>query len=239
MQSRARIGAAPDWRPPSLRSVLFDLDGTLLDTAGDIALALNRSLQDTGRPPIAPELVRNWIGRGSPILIRRAIESLEGAADPAECEAILQAFLAHYAALESAGESTARAYPGAAATLHGLRSRGLLLGVVTNKHLAIARAALEGADLLGVLQIVVGGDSCTGRKPDPEPLLHACRKLGVGAREAMMVGDSNNDVLAARAAGMPVVCVTYGYNEGRPASELACDGLIDRLDELPAMLLGS
>jgi phosphoglycolate phosphatase len=219
-----------------LRAVLFDLDGTLLDTAGDIAVALNRSLVDAGRAAVSAASVRHWVGRGAAALVRRALASRGEAADDAACDALVESFLGHYAGLHATGESTARAYPGVAQALPALRGRGLRLAVVTNKQHSLAVDALAGAGLADWLDLVVGGDTCRRRKPDPEPLEHACRVLGLLPAQAVMVGDSMNDVTAARSAGMPVVCVPYGYREGRQLRELPCDQVVARLDELPALL---
>ncbi|MBS0374690.1 MAG: phosphoglycolate phosphatase [Proteobacteria bacterium] len=226
------------WRPVPLRAVLFDLDGTLLDTAGDIALALNRSLIATGRSAVAADAVRGWVGQGAEVLVQRALRSFGAKATPVDVAALLSAFLLHYAHLQQAGESTATPYPGAEFALRTLRSGRLRVAVVTNKPYALATAALECAGLARLIDAVVGGDTCQQRKPDPGPLDHACWLLGVRASEAVMVGDSLNDVTAARAAGMPVVCVPHGYREGLSAAELPCDRLVTGLEELPEALLG-
>ena len=224
------------WRPARLRAVLFDLDGTLVETAGDIALALNRSLADAGYPTVGTAAVRAWIGRGAATLVSHAIANLGLPAGEGEHAALLQGFFAHYARLHASGESTASAFPGAAGALRELRNRELKLAVVTNKQRSLALDALAVAGLGLWPDVVVGGDTCGRLKPDPEPLRHACREIGVAPHEAVMVGDSATDVTAARAAGMAVVCVPYGYNDGQPARELPCDELVERLDELPALL---
>jgi phosphoglycolate phosphatase len=113
---------------------------------------------------------------------------------------------------------------------------GLRTAVVTNKQHRFADALLKRLGLSGWVDVVVGGDSCARRKPDPQPLLFACESLQAPASESLMVGDSANDVQAARAAGIPVVCVRYGYNEGRAPHTLDCDSLLDSLAELPALL---
>jgi phosphoglycolate phosphatase len=224
------------WRGRPLQAILWDLDGTLIDTADDIALALNRSFGDHGLPVVPPETVRTLIGRGSPILIARALALNELSVDDATREALFKHFVAHYEALQAGGESTAVAYAGAAEALRCLKGEGLRLACVTNKQHLLAVQSLQHAGLADYLDLVVGGDTCARRKPAPDPLLHACRSLDVAVEAALMVGDSLNDVLAAQAVPMPVVCVPYGYNEGNDPRDLACDGRVERLDELPALL---
>ena len=218
-----------------VKAVLFDLDGTLLDTAADIALALRRAFADRGLVSPSDAAVRQMIGKGSPTLIARALATCGMAPDPAVSAALLEGFFHHYGRLEALGDSTALAYPGVDETLPVLASAGLALAVVTNKHHRYACALLDRLGLAGHFALVVGGDTCERRKPDPQPLLWACERLGVDAARAVMVGDSINDVQAARAAGMPVYCVPYGYNEGQDPRLLPCDGLIDTIARLPAL----
>ncbi len=224
------------WRGRPLAAVLFDLDGTLLDTAADIALALNRALAEHGLGPLALAEVRRLIGRGSPALLRRAAETLGCVADDARQGAMLEAFFRHYGEMQERGEFSARPYPGAREALQRLHGAGLKTAVVTNKQHRFAAGLLHALDLAPWIDVVVGGDTCARRKPDPEPLRVACERLGVSHAGALMVGDSVNDVQAARAAAIPVVCVPYGYNEGEDPRALPCDALIDSLAELPRIL---
>jgi phosphoglycolate phosphatase len=217
-------------------AVLFDLDGTLLDTAGDIALALARAFADHGHAAPPPEAVRRMIGKGAPILVQRAVAAQALALDAAGHAALVERFFHHYGRLQALDECAAQPYPGAREALQALHAAGLPLAVVTNKQHRFACGLLERLELSAFLRLVVGGDSCERRKPDPQPLLHACSQLGVAPGRAWMVGDSVNDVQAARAAGMPVYCVPYGYNEGEDPRSLACDGLLESLAELPARL---
>lgn len=230
--STPRRGAAT---APPVEAVLFDLDGTLLDTAADIALALRRAFADRGLVSPSDAAVRQMIGKGSPTLIARSLAACGVAPDPAVSAALLEGFLHHYGRLEALGDSTALAYPGVRETLPVLASAGLALAVVTNKYQRYAGALLDRLGLAGYFALVVGGDTCERRKPDPQPLLWACERLGVDTARAVMVGDSINDVQAARAAGLRVYCVPYGYNEGQEPRLLPCDGLIDTIARLPAM----
>jgi len=224
------------WRGRRVAAVLFDLDGTLLDTAADIALALNRAMAEYGCKPFPEDEVRCMIGRGSPVLIERAAASqgrVIGASARAE---MIERFFHHYGQLEESNEDSAQPYPGAAETLRTLHDAGLRTAVVTNKQHRFAEALLERLGLAAWVDVVVGGDTCARRKPDPQPLFFACESLQVPPSESLMVGDSINDVQAARAAGIPVICVSYGYNEGRDPRTLECDLLLDSLTELPALL---
>jgi phosphoglycolate phosphatase len=227
------------WRALPPLAVLFDLDGTLLDTAADIALALNRAIHEFGWPAIPESAVRVMIGRGAPILIERAAEASGRSLQEGSHAALIERFFHHYGALQEMDEYSAQPYPGAADALRTLHQAGLRTAVVTNKQQRFALGLLERLGLSGDVDLVVGGDTCERRKPDPQPLLFACQRLQVPASRVLMVGDSINDVLAARAAGMPIVCVPYGYNEGRDPRSLECDVLISTLAELAPLLLAS
>jgi phosphoglycolate phosphatase len=224
------------WHGRAIEAVLFDLDGTLLDTAADIAEALNRALAERGWPPIAPSEVRRMIGRGSPLLIERAAAFQSRALDEAAKAALLERFFHHYGYLEESGEFKAEPYAGAAECLRALHEAGLRIAVVTNKYERFATGLLKALSLRDWVDCVVGGDSCPRRKPDPLPLLFACEQLGLSPARALMVGDSTNDVQAARGAGIPVICVPYGYNEGEDPRLLPCDGFVESLADLPALL---
>ena len=215
---------------------LFDLDGTLLDTARDIASALNRTVAEYDKAAFSDEEVRRMIGRGSPVLIERAATARSMTLDEDMREHMLERFFHHYEEVEHTGPSSTRAYPGAQEVLMRLRARGVVMAVVTNKQQRFAVVLLERLGLAGLLDLIVGGDTCERRKPDPQPLLFACSALQVRPADAVMVGDSVNDAEAARAAGMPMVCMTYGYNEGRDPRELNCAAFLDSLSELPALL---
>jgi phosphoglycolate phosphatase len=225
-----------EWRGRSLEAVLFDLDGTLLDTAADIAEALNRALAERGWPPIAAGEVRRMIGRGSPMLMERAAAFLGCSLDEAAKAALLERFFHHYGFLEESGEFKAVPYPGAAEGLRALHEAGLHIAVVTNKQERFATGLLKALALSDWVDCVVGGDSCPRRKPDPAPLLFACEQLGAAAAHTLMVGDSINDVQAARGAGIAVICVPYGYNEGADPRLLPCDSFVESLADLPGLL---
>jgi len=222
--------------PASPAAILFDLDGTLLDTAGDIALALSRAFADHGHQGPPPAAVRQMIGKGAPVLVERAVAAQGLYLAAAGQAALLDRFFHHYGRLQELDECAAEPYPGAREALAALYEAGVPLAVVTNKCHRFATGLLQRLDLARYLRVVVGGDTCERRKPDPMPLHHACAQLGVASVHALMVGDSVNDVEAARAAGMPVVLVPYGYTEGQDPRLWPCDHMVESLAELPGLL---
>lgn len=220
----------------SVRAVLFDLDGTLLDTVADISVALNSALAEEGLAGLSEAEVRTMIGRGVPTLIQRAVARLGAAAGSSNAELLLERFHFHYERIHARDEIQTRVYPGVADGLAGLRAMGLRLAVVTNKPQKAAVELLARLGLASWIQVVVGGDTAVHRKPHPQPLLKACEELEVPPAEALMVGDSLTDVLAARAAGLAIVCVPYGYNEGADPRALPCDVFVESVGDLPALL---
>jgi phosphoglycolate phosphatase len=225
------------WDGNPLAAVLFDLDGTLLDTVADIALALNRAFTEHGWSALPAGDVRQMIGRGAPMLVQRAAAFESRCLDTATHATLVKRFLHHYSALEQSGECSARPFAGAAEALRDLHSAGLRIAVVTNKQHCIAAALLRLLGLISWVDLVVGGDNCERRKPDPQPLLYACSSLEVPPSQAIMIGDSINDVQAAQAAAIPILCVPHGYNEGEDPRGLLCDGFIEHLSDLPGLLL--
>jgi len=216
--------------------VLFDLDGTLLDTAADISVALNRALSELRLSNFAESEVRALIGRGMAMLIERAVARLAVAGEAADAARLLERFRFHYERISAGDEMRARAYPGVSDGLDALRALGLQIAVVTNKPRELTVGLLTRLGLARWITAVVGGDSGLKPKPHPEPLLRACALLGATPAHALMVGDSQTDVLAARAAGLTVVCVPYGYNEGADPRQLPCDAFIESIADLPALL---
>ncbi len=219
-----------------LQAVLFDLDGTLLDTAADISVALNRALAEQKLTSLTAAQVRVLIGRGVPTLIQRAVARLGAAGQSSDAALLLERFHFHYERIHELGEIQTRVYPGVAAGLAELHRLGLRLAVVTNKPTKASVSVLTRLGLSHWIDVVVGGDAGMHRKPHPQPLLSACEELEVRPAQALMVGDSLTDVLAARAAGLAVVCVPYGYNEGADPRALPCDAFVESVDGLPALL---
>lgn len=218
-----------------VRIVLFDLDGTLVDTVPDLAAATDHMLETLGFPPAGEGRVRTWIGHGVNQLVKRALAAATGS----ELELFdrgLKLFLDYYA--RHLTDATLP-YPGVTEALDELAGRGLRLAVVTNKSARFTEPLLGSLGLLEVFHAVVSGDTVTEKKPAPEPLLHAVRLCEGTAPQAVMVGDSMTDVEAARRAGLGVIGVPYGYNHGDEAFWTAPDVIIQSLGELPALLEGN
>ena len=207
------------------QGVLLDLDGTLLDTLPDLAASANQARQSLLMPELDEALIRTFVGKGADNLIKR---TLAGSLDAPEPEAALfesarTVFFEHYHATNG---DRAVLYPGVLDGLEQLAALGIPMAVVTNKPHGFSVPLLERAGLMRFMQVVVGGDTCTTRKPEPEPIFHACNELNIDPRASITIGDSINDALAARAAGSTFLAVPYGYNEGRPVTELPVDGIV-------------
>lgn len=209
--------------------VMFDLDGTLVDSAADIAVALDRALADLGLAGVSEAQVRTWVGRGASRLVHCALEHRRLAGDSNLHEALLARFMARYQE-DISGRSTL--YPGAAELLAACRAAGIPLACVTNKPYAPARALLEDMAILEPFDLLLGGDSLPHKKPHPGPLQHCLRHFGLAPGQALMVGDSRNDVEAARAAGVPCVALPWGYNHGEPIEACQPDWLLESLEQL-------
>ncbi len=241
MFSRADIDAA-----------IIDLDGTMVDTMGDFVLSINLMLAEilSGALPQPPKLpravVERMVGKGSESLIKSVLEhvvALYGRdlfatksvadKDSSQPDALFDAAFAsyqkHYLAING---QQSEVYAGVVEGLQALQASGLKLVCLTNKPLAFAQTLLRLKGLDGFFSHVFGGDSFEHKKPHPLPLLKACEALGTMPARSLMIGDSSNDAQAARAAGCPVILMTYGYNHGEPVSGVDADGLIDSLAAL-------
>jgi phosphoglycolate phosphatase len=214
------------------RAVIFDLDGTLVDSAGEIALALNRLLFEMQRPQMAREDVEALIGRGVRSLVERALK--RAGAPPDQLEQAVGRFEEYYAATVG---SNATLFPGVRKGLAALAQAGIPMGVVTNKPRYFTEQLLRCLDVADLFGTVVAGDDGIPRKPAGDMLVAAARELGCDIDSTLMVGDSDNDILAARDAGCVVWCVPYGYNEGRAPEALACDRLLPTVEEIARLLL--
>ncbi len=217
-------------KPLTARTLLFDLDGTLIDSVPDIAAAANRTMRALGLAERPRENVRMWTGNGSERLIKRTITGeWDGEPDPALLEQALPLFFDLYA--EHIWELS-RFYAGVEETMARLRAEGFALACVTNKPDRHTGLLLEISGLARQLSTWVGGDTIGVRKPDPGQLLHAAESLDSATSECIMIGDSMNDIQAARAAGMRVICLTYGYNQGIDLRTGSPDRLLDSFREL-------
>ena len=214
--------------------VLFDLDGTLVDSAPDIALCVDGALAELGVPQRGFERIRSFIGSGAEQLIHRALTNdIEGMAPVKSFDAAYASFSRRYA--EGVCNLT-RLYPGVENTLGELAARGWQMGCVTNKPSRFTDPLLRELGLESFFAVVLSGDSLRMKKPDPEPLLYAAQVCGAANGHCIMVGDSLTDVAAARAAGMPVICVSYGYDQIDNLIECKPDALVDTLPTILDLL---
>lgn len=218
----------------NVRMVMIDLDGTLINTAPDLADCVNIMLERMGRDPWPLDKVSGWIGNGVSRLVKRALtDSMDGEPDSDDYEKAYALFLEAYGENVSA---KSRPYEGVVAGLEKLKNMGFRLACVTNKAEAFTLPLLADLELDGYFELVVSGDSLPRKKPDPLPLTHACEYFGITPDQGILIGDSANDVKAAIAAGMPVICVNYGYNQGVDLTTLQTQGVIDSLDKLDQQL---
>lgn len=224
--------------PPTPRAVFIDLDGTLLDTAPDLAAAADAMLAEIGRAPLGEARVTTFIGKGLANLVKRCLQE---SAEPSETEHAnaLEIYLRHYGQLNGLRTTI---YAGVREGLEKLRGMGLALACVTNKAERFTLPLLAMKQLAGYFDAVVSGDSLPQRKPHPAQIFHLCNRLGVTPPQTLLIGDSINDVQAARAAGCRIFLVPYGYNEGGNVRDLECDAIVTSLAEaagLVARHLGS
>jgi phosphoglycolate phosphatase len=227
MSGEPKAGASLPGR--RLKAAVVDLDGTMVDTVDDFTASLNGMLAELDSRPISRDEVIGYIGKGSEHLIRTV---LSARFSPEETEArfatALDRYQAHYA--EVNGRQT-RLYPGVEPGLAALAQAGVKLACVTNKPHRFAVALLEKYGLARYFSVVLGGDSVPRKKPDPLPMLTACDAMGVAPGEAVAIGDSENDALAGRAAGMATLTVPYGYNHGKAIQTINSDGIVATLLE--------
>ncbi|KAA5607341.1 phosphoglycolate phosphatase [Roseospira marina] len=217
--------------------IVFDLDGTLIDSVPDLALALNALLREEGLPPVEPAQVPGFVGQGARILVGKAMTAVgrpvaDEGAGAAELDRLHDRFVALYEAKPVEGT---RPYDGAEAFLRALHARGVRLGVCTNKPHGATLGVLEALGLAALFDAVVGAGLIPERKPDPAPLRLALERMGIAPEQAVMVGDTPYDVGAARAAGVRTILVDFGYSPVPPA-EVGADILVSSYAEMPAAL---
>lgn len=210
--------------------LVFDLDGTLVDSVPDLRAALNQVLSERGGRPLSPAEVQSMVGDGVPMLVARALAA--SGEDPAAARDALPRFLEIY---EANAARLTRPYPGVPETLATLRRCGYRTAICTNKPQRATIAVLEGLDLLPLFDAIAGGDRFPVKKPDPGHLLGLLAELGAQPAAAAMIGDNENDAAAAHAAAVPFVLMRYGYARVDPES-LAAAAMLDDFSQLPKTL---
>ena len=219
-------------RDIAFEAAIVDLDGTMIDTVGDFEVALRLALADLGWPPVQRDFISRTVGKGSEHLLTRTL--VEVGAPATLYDAAWARYQHHYLAIN--GQHSA-VFAGVVEGLQMLRARGLRLACLTNKPNAFARPLLALKGLDGYFEHAFGGDAFERKKPDPLPLLKTCEALRSTPARTLMIGDSSNDAAAARAAGCPVVLVSYGYNHGEPIAAAGADAVVHRIDEIGLIIL--
>ena len=212
--------------------ICFDLDGTLIDSVPDLALAVNEMLAALGRETFSEETIRFWVGNGAQTLVKRALlgkRKADEAVDEALFAKALEIFLSFY---EKRLCTATRPYPHVLETLRVLKEKGYQLTIVTNKPAEFVQPILNGLGFDDLIEYYLGGNSLARKKPDPLPLQHLCKELGIKIGECVMVGDSKNDIQAANACGMQSIGVTYGYNYGENISVYDPDIIVNDFAEI-------
>ena len=220
-----------------VRLVLFDLDGTLVDSVGDLAWCGNEMLRMLGMPPRDTAAVRVWVGNGVERFIKRVLtDDMDGEPEDMLFFSAVEIFNRLYAEHIS---THSEVYPGVRECLERLAGQDIHLACVTNKAERFTTRLLASLELDRYFELVVSGDTTARKKPDPLPLRYAAEYFSLKCHECLMVGDSSNDVAAARAAGFRVACVPYGYNHGQPIEDSRPDIVIDNLTELADLTGGN
>lgn len=220
--------------PLPVKVVMIDLDGTLLDTASDLALAANKMLRELDLPELPTATIQSYIGKGIQKLIKRSLTGeMDGEPEPALLSRAIPIYKRHYA--ENLCVNTSP-YPGVIDGINALHNTGFRLACITNKTEIFTLPLLRATNLMDCFDIVVSGDTLPKRKPDPMPLLHICEHFNVSPHEALLIGDSLNDTTAARAANCHVFCVPYGYNEGNDVHDLNCDAIVETILEATKLI---
>lgn len=211
-------------------ALLYDLDGTLIDSAAQLAIAVNLTLAQWDKAPLPESLIRTWVGNGADKLIERAMSHCQ--LDMAHFSQAKGQFFAHY---QSCLLVDLAMYNGVAECLAKFHAQGYVQAIVTNKPSVFVAPILAALNIDHYFALWLGGDCVSPKKPDPAPLLEACRRLNLDPTRTLMVGDSENDVIAAKAAGMKVVGLTYGYNYGRPIADSQPDWVLEHFSQLDTL----
>ena len=216
----------------NINTFFFDLDGTLVDSVPDLAKALNLTLIDYQRPTYDENTVRHWVGNGARVLVERGLSGNTNAKPdytPNAIDAALEKFLFYYRTLDTKDTVL---YDGVSATLNSLKNRGYKLALITNKPSEFIEPILSSFSLSHLFSLTVGGDSLPEKKPSARPLLYACETLGVSPSQCVMVGDSKNDIQAAKSANIKSIGLTYGYNYGESIAAYQPDWVFSSFSEI-------
>ncbi|WP_394781824.1 phosphoglycolate phosphatase [Undibacterium sp.] len=217
-----------------IKAAIIDLDGTMLDTAPDFLVAINRMRAEFSLAALDLETIKNFVGKGSENLIHRVLSVDYPAAEVARhFDAAMDSYQRHYLGING---DYSTLYPGVIEGLQALRAKGLRLACVTNKPIAFTTPLLKKKSLDGYFDVVYGGDSLPRKKPDPLPLLQVCTDFDLPPAQVIAIGDSSNDAIAARAAGCPVLSVPYGYNHGEAIQNIDSDGIVETLLEAARLI---
>jgi len=212
--------------------LIFDLDGTLINSALDLGLAINYMLAKIGRNPFEDTTIHHWVGNGAEILVRRALSASRDIDEDLDIELVEEALGIFLYSYENNLANATVTYAGVKDTLQELKSQAYTLAIVTNKPFRFVQPILESLNLDNIFELVLGGDSLEEKKPHPEPLLYVCDTFDIPIEESLMIGDSKNDILAANACEMDSVAVTYGYNYGEDIRKHNPSIVIDAFSEL-------
>ncbi len=213
--------------------VLLDLDGTLVDSIPDLAYSVNKTLLELSMSERDINSIRNWVGNGIEKLLHRALtDDIDGEAESELFDNSFEKFMTHYAENNCA---LSTCYPGVREGIDYLKTKNIKIGCVTNKRGQFVEPILEKLGLMDDMSIIIAGDTLAKKKPDPLPLLHAASTSETDPKQSLMIGDSESDVKAARAAGFQIVCVSYGYNHGNDIRDTNPDAVVDSLAELPQL----
>lgn len=213
-------------------TLLFDLDGTLVDSVPDLALAVNQTLVQLGMSTFSQDVIRGWVGNGANILVQRALSGKAEVSTGLDKMLIERALAIFYQAYQIHNCNETQLYPNVIDTLTKLKKTGYRLAIITNKPERFIEPIINGLALNGLFELIIGGDTLNKRKPDPLPLHYACQQLSVNVEQCVMIGDSKNDILAAKAADMQSIALTYGYNYGEDISKYQPEAVIDNFDDL-------
>ena len=206
--------------------IIFDLDGTLIDSAPDLTTSINYMLKKLGKETFLEKEVRNWLGDGAQMLVKRALQQDN---NEKTFKNALEIFLNHY---EKNFCINTKLYPNVLQTLQKLKDKGYILAIVTNKPYKFVNPILDKLNILEYFSCVLGGDSLPTKKPAPEPLLEVCKHFGISTDKALMIGDSKNDIISAKDAGIESIALTYGYNFDEDISKYNPNKIIDNISKI-------